>query len=149
MLGNQAVAGPGQISNGGGIDNQEAVMTIRDSTIRGNQSLGGAGANGVGPAKGEALGGGIMNVFDGTLTIVDSSITGNQAVGGANSNPSDKVLAEDPLVGGALGGGIENLALSTLTVIGSTVSGNLAQSGSSTVAAGAAAQGGGIGNGSG
>jgi hypothetical protein len=28
VVGNQAVAGPGQISNGGGIDNQSATMTI-------------------------------------------------------------------------------------------------------------------------
>ncbi|MDB5308259.1 MAG: polymorphic outer membrane protein, partial [Gemmataceae bacterium] len=77
ISGNLAAAGPGTTQNGGGIENQTATMTVSNSKIVGNRSVGGDGANGV-TTFGEALGGGIMNVFGGTLTVLSSTITGNQ-----------------------------------------------------------------------
>src|SRR5438270_10442957 len=102
-------------------------MTISNSTISGNRSVGWAGSDGV-TTFGEALGGGIMNVFGGVLTVLDSTITGNQAVGGANGTPTASVLGQ--LTGAGLGGGIENLRGSTLTVLNSTLTDNVARGGS-------------------
>ena len=61
-----AGGGAGDTENGGGIENQTATMTLSNSTLLGNQSGGGAGADGV-ATLGEALGGGIMGNVNGRI----------------------------------------------------------------------------------
>jgi predicted outer membrane repeat protein len=94
----------------GGIQNS-GVLTLSNSTVRENFTLGG---------------GGIHN--SGTLTLVNSVVSGNDAAfeGGGISN-SGTVVLEDSTVSGngaQAGGGISNSG--TLTLIASTVSGNSA-----------------------
>ncbi len=132
--------------NGGGIDNQSATMTIINSTLIGNRSVGGAGGDGNQNSPdllGEGLGGGIMNVNGATLTITKSRLTGNQAIGGANGTPTPS----QPLTGGALGGGIENIRNSKLTIVNSTLTDNVAKGGSSNVGGAKAIGGQGVGGG--
>jgi len=138
---NRAVAGPGEYANGGGIVNAgSATLTLIDSAVVGNLSLGGAGATGIGTMVGEGLGGGITN--GATLTLVGSTVADNQAVGGDGSTNTDP--RRD--TGSAGGGGIENFPGSLLTLLDSTVRGNVARGGSTDTGLGGAAFGGGINN---
>jgi hypothetical protein len=120
---------------GGGLENLTgATLTIKDSTVSGNQSVGEASFIGL------ANGGGIAN--DGVLTIVDSTVSHNQAL-----------AANETIVGSeAEGGGIFLInplagGPSSLTMIDSVLSDNQAVGGSpagSSIFGGGAADGGGI-----
>jgi hypothetical protein len=86
----------GSADFGGGIANA-GTLTISDSVISGNTSVGG---------------GGIGNVISSRLTIINSTISGNSAAGSGS-------------VGGT-GGGINNATFASLTVIDSFIVGNTA-----------------------
>ena len=62
-------------------------MTVTDSTLIGNQALGGPGADGE-SALGQGIGGGIMNAAGAILTVRNSSLIGNQAIGGNGATPT-------------------------------------------------------------
>jgi len=116
---NVATGDTGSHGNGGAIDNEGtgAIMTLTNSRLIDNQSIGGDGGNG--------LGGGMMNFFSSTLTVTNSTFMGNQAKGGL-----------------AFGGGINNTS-ATLTVFDSSLFGNEAL----TLSPGGIAAGGGVENG--
>jgi hypothetical protein len=102
---------------GGGLFNAGAA-TVSDTTLRGNQSLGGnGGPSGVG---GNGLGAGIWN--QGSLTVEDSGFTANQSVGGSHGK-----LTQFPFIGAGAGAGIYNVA--DLTVRDSSFTANQALGG--------------------
>jgi hypothetical protein len=124
----------GHASIGGGLDNA-GNLTIRDSVLADNQSVGGAGGGAILNEVGATLslghsvlanntatagsgldvfGGGLLN--DGQATIESSAFHGNKAVGGAAFT----------FFGGSVGGAIDNFGGATLTVAGSTFIGNQA-----------------------
>jgi CSLREA domain-containing protein len=86
---------------GGGI-RTEAILTVEQSTISGNEVTGGGS------------GGGILNLLDGQVTITDSTIEGNTVSGSLS------------------GGGIANLNQGVVSIERSTISGNSATSSSDT-----------------
>ena len=134
---NSISGGDGCVTNGGGLDNQGfgCVMTVTDSVIAGNQSLGGAHSNGT-VTFGEGLGGGAMNIF-GTLTLNDCAIASNVAMGGVGSTAT---LANPPAESGQ-GGGVVNLE-GTFYATDSLFVGNKAIGGSTTVGSGGIGDGG-------
>src|SRR5262249_33690855 len=140
--GNLATGGAHNNGNGGAIDNEGlgTTMTVSGSTLTGNRSVGGDGADGE-TSLGQGLGGGVMNAL-GTMTISDSTISDNQAIGGDHSTPT----LDNPLTGGGIGGGIVNFAGGTLTVIDCTIKGNQARGGATDAGPGGSAAGGGIEN---
>jgi hypothetical protein len=108
------ITGGGAV-NGGGIDN-EGVLTVRDSTVAGNQASGD--------------GGGISNGQ--TLTVTGSTINGNSAKDGggvfsdglsASVVLVNSTIADNTTVGGGIGGGIFNIA-GTVTLANDTLSSN-------------------------
>jgi len=104
-------------SFGGALFNAGSA-TIQDTTLRGNQSLGGnGGPSGVG---GNGLGAGVWN--EGSLTVEDSSFTVNQAIGGSHGK-----LTVFPFIGAGAGAGIYNVA--DLTVRDSSFTDNQALGG--------------------
>jgi hypothetical protein len=132
-------------TRGGGITNQNGVLTATNTAFIGNQAIGGAIASfnfssqatlsvggctftdnravgGTGNTGGQFTsqggGGAIDNERGGTATVTGSAFTGNQAVGGAG--------AANAASADGLGGGLVNLFGATLTVSGCTLSGNQA-----------------------
>jgi phospholipase/lecithinase/hemolysin len=91
--------------NGGAIDNEGpgAIMTLRNSTVRGNQSGLSTAAYSIG------LGGGLFTQVGSTTTVVDSTISDNVAVAG----PGEYANGGGIVVGGA-----------TMYLINSAVDGN-------------------------
>lgn len=96
-------------SDGAGIDNANAQLTVRDSKVTGNTAIGGGAP--YGPGTGRSRGGGIYNGVDGTLVVERSKIADNAAIGGT-----------------AYGGGIFSLGAVTIQSK-SKVTGNHAQGG--------------------
>lgn len=102
--------GAGLINNG--------TMTIRDSVITGNTSLG--------------SGGGIGNLFYGTLTLIDSTVWGNSASesffsgGGGISNEGVMKVVSSTISGNTTSGGGGILNRNKLTVTHSTITANTA-----------------------
>lgn len=122
-VGEVTVAGNAGTLSGGGLLNQDdAVMTIANSTISGNTLSG-------------SFGPGILNRGQASLTILRSTISGNTAggsFGGGVHNRDDATLKveDSSIIGngsGGLGGGLflQNQSVSTLTNV--TVSGNTAE----------------------
>ena len=152
FTGNRAMAGPmadgvtsfglaegGAIFTGHGLGSGVTViLTLSNSTIAGNEAIGGSGGSTlVYPRIDAAYGGGIDNLGGGTLNVSGCTITGNAAIGGASASGRG---------GQALGGGIDN-QLATLFVVSSTISTNLSQGGAgASGAAGGIAAGGGMSN---
>jgi hypothetical protein len=112
----------GAAVNGGGIDN-EGVLTVRDSTVTGNQASG--------------VGGGINN-FE-SLIVTGSTINGNSAADGGGVNTDglsasvvllNSTIADNTaVVAGGVGGGIFN-TIGTVTLANDTLSSNHAPGGS-------------------
>jgi hypothetical protein len=102
---------------GGGIDNF-GTLIIANSTLSGNQAIGGVGFAPPGGLSIGAmgLGGAIRN--NGTLTITNSTLSANQAIGGAGS-----------FLGGEGSGGAIDNNIGSVTVTNSTLSGNQATGG--------------------
>ena len=109
---------------GGGIfNNPGATLTLRNVTIKGNETYSGIPTGGSGGA-----GGGLANF--GTLNIVNSTISGNHTGdGGANITGAGN---------GGKGGGISNAG--SMTIVNSTISGN--RTGAGGVSASNASKGG-------
>jgi hypothetical protein len=110
----------GGAANGGGIDN-EGVLTVRETTVTGNQATG--------------EGGGINNSQ--TLTVIGSTIEGNTANSGGGINTDglsasvvlvNSTVADNTTVGGGIGGGIFN-TFGTVTLASDTLSSNHAPAG--------------------
>ena len=139
ILGNQAVGGDGTtptLANpltggglGGGVENfglagffggnAGGTLTVKNSTIAGNQALGGDTPVGLG---GSGVGGGIENSFSGAnLTVIDSTILGNRAVAGHGGPGTTGVPT-----GLGSGGGIDDSFNSTASVVNSILIGNSA-----------------------
>ena len=144
FIGNLAVAGGGQAKQRRRHRKPVGGMTISDSTVIGNQSVGGAGADGV-TTSGEGLGGGIMNVFGATMTILDSTISreSGHRRGQRDAHRHRTAHRRRP------GRRHREPYRSTLTIVSSTVAGNVARGGSSNAGVGGSALGGGIQNSSG
>jgi hypothetical protein len=126
----------GALAIGGGVDvDFMSSFTLANSTVSGNQAIGGPG--GQGNSGGYAQGGG-LNADGGSLLTVNSSlIAANLAQGGIGGAGG---------TGGAgQGGGISNTTNSNLTVTKTMVIGNTALGGAGgSGAAGGVGQGGGI-----
>lgn len=108
-------AGTGSTSDGGGIKNSGAALTVSESVITGNSSVAGAVSN-----------------FDvgGTLTILSSTITANTATaapgyGGGVGAAQGVTIKSSTIVGnsGNYGGGVMTLGGSA-SIIGTTIAGN-------------------------
>ncbi len=118
---------------GGGLATLLGSVTLQNSTVQGNEALGGGGApaffGSPGGAGGAARGGGVF-VGGGDLTVSGGTlISSNQAVGGQGGNAvSDSFGGTGGAGGTAQGGGIF-FSGSTLSVTDSTLSGNTAQGG--------------------
>ncbi len=123
---NSATAG-----SGGGIQNANGTVVVKNSSISGNTANNLSGA-----------GGGIANEINGVLTVVNSTIANNSATqeGGAINNGAAVTVINSTISGnqaGLHGGGIRTNGVgSTLTVINSTISNNRADSDNDTVGAG-------------
>src|SRR5262249_32171204 len=139
FVGNLATGGTGATGNGGALDVEGtgATMTVSNSWLLGNQSVGAPGGDGL-TTLSQGLGGGGCNFF-GTLTVRHSAPIGNRAVGGSGGSNVPAGVSDG--VGG--GGGIEN-ALGAATVTGCTFAGNQAVGGASAAGLGGIGQGGGI-----
>jgi hypothetical protein len=125
FTGNLAQAGPGANGLGGAVYNAGGTLTLTNSTLSGNQALGGSSSTA--GSTNEAEGGGIINNLGGILTMIHCTLTGNKALAGSGApNPSGSFF------GSALGGGIENKGGSTLSVTNSTLFNNLAQGGTNS-----------------
>jgi len=119
LIDNQSIGGDRNNGLGGGILNLFGKLTVKSSTLSGNQAKGGPG--GTSPdslSLGE--GGGILNA-SAVLIVNDSMFFGNQALGGTTT------LGRG---GAAIGGGIENVGTAILYLNNSTLSGNQAIAGS-------------------
>jgi fibronectin-binding autotransporter adhesin len=115
---------------GGGVMNGVGILTINNSTLRGNEAIGGNGCAPVAggyasPANGAGQGGGLVN-FGGQTSVTGCNLIGNRAIGG-NSTTGPGAIAD--------GGGIANwgkalgIPQATLMVTNSTLSGNEAIAG--------------------
>jgi hypothetical protein len=115
---------------GGGIDisNNGSTATILDSTISGNQAIGGAG--GTGDVGGNGYGGGIgvewtpflgFSPGGSSLVLIDSEVSHNLAAGGQGGAGADG--------GNGLGGGLFLSASGSATVIASDIEHNDAEGG--------------------
>lgn len=118
---NTARGGPGPFGGwayGGGIrsDLGNGELRIDNSTISGNQALGGDGAEE--PRPQHVQGGGILNRAGG-LTIEGSTIRNNNLKGGSKHNDSSTIA----------GGGIENIDGGRLNLSNSTITANSAEVG--------------------
>lgn len=132
---------------GGGIANAfNARLEVANSTLRGNQAMGGNGAVHHAPNiadVGVAHGGGIANFEGGQATVRDSIVEHNQAIGGQDNAGSGSVA----FVGTGTGGGIDNslddsifgFIPTRLTLLDSVVRHNEAVGGTSNTASGAIA----------
>jgi hypothetical protein len=98
---------------GGGIYNQDGILTLTNSTVSGNT------------APGFGYGGGIFN-SGGTMTLTNSTVSGNTAgSGGGIFNNGGTMTLTNSTVSGNTGGGIDNNS-GPVTLTNSTVSGNTA-----------------------
>ena len=150
---NQAgvAAATGAVGQGGGLFSTNgtfalpyslAVMTIRNSTVSGNRSLG--GINGSGPSEfSDAEGGGISS-FVGVLTVDNCTLSNNEAVGGNGSTPTVGGVAM-PATASGQGGAMVNFG-GLATISNSNLVGNKAVGGNSASGPGAIADGGAIAN---
>jgi hypothetical protein len=106
--------------NGGGIDNDDGTLTLRDSVIQDNKSNNG---------------GGISNNYISTLLLTRTTIYGNEATagdGGGIDSHGTLTLTESTVtlnMASDTGGGIDNFNFGHLTLSRSTVSYNLAKAG--------------------
>jgi CSLREA domain-containing protein len=115
----------GFASGGAGILNSQGTLTVTNSTISGNGSLGGGNFS--------LEGGGILNL-GASLTVTNSTISGNTAnTGGGIYNFTGTVTITSSTISGntapSVCGGIFSTN-GTLTVTNSTISGNTANAGS-------------------
>ncbi|MCI0456464.1 MAG: hypothetical protein L0Z62_05730 [Gemmataceae bacterium] len=103
--GTNGLGGNGSNGEGGGLANLHgATLTVRRSTVKGNQAVGAAGG-------GHGQGGGIYNLAS-TLTVSDSTLSANQALGG-DSGPGGN--GGHGLGGGLfVGGGTASVSTSAL-----------------------------------
>jgi hypothetical protein len=93
-------AGGGGAGMGGGVFSLFGQVSVADSTLAGNDAIGGASGSGV---DGDGVGGGVFNV-DGSLSVRGSTIASNSASGGS-----------------PVGGGLYSLAYgNTITAGGAT-----------------------------
>ena len=144
FVGNLASGDTGAVGNGGAIDNEGTgtVMTLSNSMLLNNQSVGGPGGDfSSNPtfSTSQGIGGGFLNA-GGTVTVTKCTLTGNKAQGGEGSAPT---ATENPFTGIGFGGAIVNAG--TLTVTDSTLTGNLASGvNASTRLAGTNGRGGGL-----
>jgi hypothetical protein len=129
--GNQALgSGPGALTFGGAIENSLVSsnfipsLTLTNCTLTGNESLGGAGGDGVN-TFGFAQGGAIDS--SGNVTIQNSTLTNNLVVGGAMA-PGAPASATATSVGG----GLSMDQPATLIVANSTFAGNTVVGGAGT-----------------
>jgi hypothetical protein len=125
-------------ATGGGVDvDATSTFTLANTTISGNQAVGGLGASGVFGGQGGFAEGGGINADDGSsLTINNTLIAGNVARGG--------VGGAGGVGGSGEGGGICSTD-STLVVTNSTLAGNSAQGGQGgSGGAGGLGEGGGV-----
>jgi CSLREA domain-containing protein len=77
----------GQTIGGGGLLNNDGVVTIMNSTFYGNKAIGGNGAKnffGKGGAGGNGLGGALFST--GTLYLINSTFSDNKAAGGIGAD---------------------------------------------------------------
>lgn len=151
ITGNRALGGHGNTGNGpiafvgtatgGGIDNsldlflfgepshQPARVTVINSTLSGNEAVGGNGNTGVGDQAfvGAGLGGGIANYLGAIAHISRSLLKGNRAIGGAGGLGAGGAIFNGigtvPAAGGAI------VVPTLVNVTRSTLEGNLAQGG--------------------
>jgi parallel beta-helix repeat protein len=112
----------GNTDTGGAIINS-GVLTLRDSTLTGNQALGGGG-------------GGVTDFGTGALTVIGSTISGNTGVagGGAQIGGSAAFInstISDNTAPGEGGGGIYVVGSSMVTLANVTLSSNHALAGKS------------------
>jgi hypothetical protein len=141
---NQAIgSGPGALTFGGAIENGIDTnssgnliipsLTLTNCTLTGNQSLGGAGGDGVN-TYGFAQGGGIDS--SGNVTLQNSTFTDNQAVGGAMAPgaPASSTAT-------SVGGGLSMDQPATLIVANSAFVGNKVVGGAGTSAGGSSGPG--------
>ncbi len=135
---NRAMALPGESAKGGGIFSQAQTVYLFESTIRGNQAIGGATTDG--SDAGFAWGGGIYQGVSesGYFSMNSSVISENEATGGHSTGEG----SGDGYGGGGDGYGGGLYTDSYLTAFDSTFSDNLATGGNGT--APGEAEGGGI-----
>ncbi len=147
VSGNTATnSGGGLEDNSGGLaSNNGGILSIGDSTIRGNSAALGGGLHSYGGRVAVARstvransvsvdGGGLYSVgkAGSLVTITDSSVRDNSATDGAGLSNNggtmtiiDSTVRDNTATGGAdAGGGIDNYSGSRLTVLRSTIRGN-------------------------
>jgi hypothetical protein len=119
-----AGAGGAGAGMGGAIFNQGGTVVITNSTLFGNNAIGGTATGNGGAGKG--LGGGLFN-HDGTITITNSTFSGNTAANGGsdifNYGDSASATATGTITNTILGGdftgkGVGNGVLGTNNLIG-------------------------------
>ena len=98
---------------GGGILNQDSMLTLSHDDLTGNEALG------LGGSSAYVQGGAVNNLADTALTVTDSQFTENRVIGGSGG---------EGVGGGAIG------TLATASVTGSSFTSNLAQAGNGGVA---------------
>jgi hypothetical protein len=115
------------VFGGAGIDNYLGNLTVADSYITANTTVGLTGSGAAYGAGITSFGGNVSS--QGSLTLLNSTVAGNQVTGGAGSSASGGGDG-----GSAFGGGILDLSFtnSTLTIENSTVSDNTATGGNAT-----------------
>jgi hypothetical protein len=114
-----------------------ATARIDQSTIVGNQAIGGAGQTG-----GNGQGGGIANLNGGVLTLSDSLIALNRAIGGNGGTDGN---GGDGQGGGIFNGGPSRVGTPSLTLLRNLVAFNQAKGGAAgTAGVAGVGQGGGL-----
>ncbi len=126
---NLAQGGIGGNGEGGGIDNiASSALTISNSTVFGDQAIGGAASSGI-PA-GNGIGGGLDDSFDSSATVSNTTFVGNFVKGGSGSHGQ----SDGNGLGGAIFVGLGSLSGSpddsSLALSGCTLLLNVAQGGS-------------------
>lgn len=115
FLGNRAIAGNGGTGLGlgraGALFNDNAQLTVANSTIVGNLAQGGSNINSRGRIIGMAAAGGIFNSDKGDLILRGSTVSGNRALGGSNNTSSGGTGN----IGTAFGGGLTSIATAEIT----------------------------------
>lgn len=125
---NQALGGPHGNGLGGGIENNQSLMTLTSSLFIGNEARGGDGGR-------IAAGGGVDSTSPTSLfsTISGCTFIGNRSIGGDNGVVVGDASFE--IASGALGGGVRNAVNAKLNVENSVFIANQAQGGNGGVAA--------------
>ena len=121
-----SVTGPIGLTGGGGAILNNGTLTVANSTLSGNQAIGGS-------FGGEGIGGAIFNTGPGTLIITNSTLSGNHAIGvgfgGAIGNNGMATVTNGTFSANQaiqFGGAIFNNNSGTLAVTNSTFSANQA-----------------------